>query len=199
LTFLKDQQPVSGAEIIALAFHVDYWDGPSWRDRFSSATYSQRQTDYARNFRLDSSYTPQMVVDGQLQFVGSNGRDAVDSITKAVRDEKGNVEAAVDGNTIKVSVSGLPKHDDATLFLAVAEDGISTNVKGGKNAGSNLSHSAIVRDLRAIAEIPTGTAEQSAEVELPMAKDWDQRNLNYIVFVQDKSDRKIIAVGKAAK
>ncbi len=197
LTFLKEQQPVGQAEVIALAFHVDYWDGPSWRDRFSSASYSQRQADYAQTFNLDSNYTPQMVVDGQAQFVGSNGNDAIRSIMDAVRNKKGSVNAAVNGDKIKVDVSGLPEHDNATLFLAIAEDNISTNVKGGENAGSKLSHSAVVRDLKAIAKIPAGVMEQSVEIELPTGKEWDQKSLNYVIFVQDKGDRKIIAVGKS--
>src|SRR5215212_735890 len=70
LAFLENQQPVTKAEIVTLAFHVDYWDRLGWKDRFSSPLFSRRQEDYAQAFKLDSNYTPQMIVDGKTEFVG---------------------------------------------------------------------------------------------------------------------------------
>jgi hypothetical protein len=68
LTRLEQTQPVGGAQIIALGQHVDYWNRLGWTDRFSSAMFSQRQSDYARAFGKDGVYTPQMIVDGQRNF-----------------------------------------------------------------------------------------------------------------------------------
>src|SRR5438045_8210665 len=59
-------------QVIPLAFHVDYWDNAYWRDPFSSHEWTERQMMYARTFKLNSAYTPQMVVNGTKQFVGSN-------------------------------------------------------------------------------------------------------------------------------
>ncbi|MEP6847675.1 MAG: DUF1223 domain-containing protein, partial [Acidobacteriota bacterium] len=72
LTLLENQQPVNSADTITLEFHVDYWDGPEWKDPFSLALYSQRQEEYSSAFKLGSNYTPQMVIDGQSEFVGSD-------------------------------------------------------------------------------------------------------------------------------
>jgi len=76
LARLVAEQPIAGAEVIALGEHVDYWDRLGWKDRFSSAALTNRQQVYAARFNLDSVYTPQMVVDGRAQFVGSDGHAA---------------------------------------------------------------------------------------------------------------------------
>src|SRR5688500_5386821 len=70
LARLESEQPVKDVEIVPLALHVDYWNYLGWRDEFSSNAFSQRQNGYAKRFKLDSIYTPQMVVDGQKQFTG---------------------------------------------------------------------------------------------------------------------------------
>ena len=67
-------QPVRGAELVVLSEHVDYWDGIEWRDPYSTHEYSERQQAYAEHFGLDSVYTPQVVVDGRAQLVGSDER-----------------------------------------------------------------------------------------------------------------------------
>ncbi len=71
LARLEKTQPVAGAQIIALKEHVDYWNHLGWRDPFSSAQFSERQSSYVQTFRTDQVYTPQMVVDGQTEFVGN--------------------------------------------------------------------------------------------------------------------------------
>lgn len=68
---------------IVLSEHVDYWDHQGWKDRFSSHAFTERQENYARRFRLDGPYTPEMVVDGAAEFVGSDSQRAVEEIGKA--------------------------------------------------------------------------------------------------------------------
>src|SRR5438045_1836490 len=69
---LDRTQPLAGAQIIALSDHVDYWNHIGWRDPYSSHAFSVRQELYARRFRTSGPYTPQMVVDGRTEFVGSD-------------------------------------------------------------------------------------------------------------------------------
>src|SRR5437868_10809583 len=78
-----DTQPISGAQLIVLSEHVDYWNHIGWTDPYSSAAYSQRQSAYGRRLRLESVYTPQMIVDGTEEFVGSDSAEAQMALEKA--------------------------------------------------------------------------------------------------------------------
>src|SRR5215472_15707473 len=69
-------QPFTNANLIVLSEHVDYWDGLGWKDLYSSTALTTRQRDYGRRLGLDGVYTPQLVVDGQFELVGSNSADA---------------------------------------------------------------------------------------------------------------------------
>src|ERR1700756_328338 len=82
---LERSQPVSGVELIVLSEHVDYWNDIGWKDPFSSHEYSERQSAYAAQFGLGSVYTPQMVVDGRFEFVGSDERRANEAIKGAAK------------------------------------------------------------------------------------------------------------------
>jgi hypothetical protein len=92
-------QPVAGAEVIGLGQHVDYWDQLGWKDRFSSAALTNRQHVYGAHFSLDSVYTPQMVVDGRAQFVGSDGNAARKAIAGALAAPHGVVRIDVDSDS----------------------------------------------------------------------------------------------------
>ena len=96
-----DGQPVQGAEMIVLSEHVDYWNHIGWKDPYSAGFYSQRQSAYARRFGLDSVYTPQMVVDGTSEFVGSNSGQA----DKAFRKTLGVPKLAVHLSSISADAS----------------------------------------------------------------------------------------------
>src|SRR5271168_4894648 len=104
---LDRSQPVSGAELIVLSEHVDYWNDIGWKDPYSSHEFSIRQGDYAHRFRLDSAYTPQMVVDGDAQFVGSDERRAIQAIEGAEKAGKVSIALSsirLEGNTLTVHV-----------------------------------------------------------------------------------------------
>ncbi len=199
LTFLEKNQPVAQAEIITLSFHVDYWNQLGWKDEYSSAAYSNRQREYAPKFNSESVYTPQMVVDGDAEFVGSNAGKAANAIANAAKAQKGKVEASIEGNILKVAVSAMPRHGNAGVFLAIAEDGIVTDVRRGENAGSRLPHISVVRELKEIATLGSAANTKNIEFNVETLTSWKRENLKYIVFVQEDESRKVIAVGKAGK
>src|ERR1700747_177588 len=91
---LERSQPVSGVELIVLSEHVDYWNDIGWKDPFSSHEYSERQSAYAAQFGLRSIYTPQMIVDGHFEFVGSDERRAKEAIANAPKVMKTRVSVA---------------------------------------------------------------------------------------------------------
>lgn len=199
LAFLEKDQPVAHAEIITLAFHVDYWNRLGWVDRYSSPQFSERQNRYVRMMGLSSSYTPQMVVDGQFEFVGSDPGRANVAIAKSAKETKAGVDAKMSASTIDLSVGDLKQHRAATVYLATAEDGIVTQVKGGENGGRKLPHVSVVRQLDVIGQVPDSASGFEASVKVPVGSDWKIENLKYVVLVQEDATGKILAVGKARR
>ncbi len=193
---MEREQPVPQAEIITLAWHVDYWNYLGWKDEFSSAEFSKRQESYGRKFKIDSIYTPQMVVDGQTEFVGNNSGKAVTSIMAAANLSKASIELAMNENLLKINISEISKIENATVFAAVAEDKLSTSVKRGENSGRVLEHSSVVRQLKTIGVISGASSTFSGELDLPIQPNWKKENLKIIVFVQENNTRKILGVNQ---
>ena len=194
LLFLEKQQPIAKAEIITLAFHVDYWDRLGWKDRFSSPLYSRRQEIYAQAFKLDSNYTPQMIVDGRREFVGSDSGRASKEIEEAIETPKAKIDITAEGSHLKVKVSDSPKHDEATVYAAIAEDGISSRVERGENSGKTLAHVSVVRELKTLGVLPAGQAGFDTVVDIQAPPDSKPENLKVVVFVQEIDSKKIIGV-----
>lgn len=200
LAFLEKEQPFMQAEIITLALHVDYWNNLGWKDEYSSPLYSQRQSVYAQRLKLDSTYTPQMIVDGQTQFVGSNLSEAGKAIIEAAKSAKANIETEfINVDTLKIKISDVPKHGDSTVFLAIAEDNLASNVKRGENAGKIMEHVSVVRELKPLAKIEANSNVYEQVTAVNLQPEWKPENIKYIVFVQENESRKILGIGKAPK
>jgi hypothetical protein len=203
LAILNRSQQVEAAEVIVLSEHVDYWNRLGWKDPFSSAQYSNRQSEYSQFFEKNGNvYTPQMVVDGAREFVGSNAGEALKSISEAAKNAKGDVTVEVEkleNNTaqLKIKIENLPKmskNDHAIVLLAITEDNLSTKVTRGENSGSELPHVGVVRWLQNVGDITQDGKTFSQVVVLD--KSWKQGNLNAVVFVQETGSRKILGAAK---
>lgn len=144
--------------VIVLSEHVDYWNYLGWRDPFSSAAFSARQQRYARRFGQDGPYTPQMVVDGRVQFAGNDGRKARSVIAEAAKPAKVPVTLAREGDRITVTTPPLAR-GKAELWVALVRPEGAADVPRGENAGRTLHHVAIVRSLT-----KAGTATREAGV-----------------------------------
>lgn len=199
LAILQNDQLIPNAEVIALAFHVDYWNYLGWKDRFSSADFSNRQADYAKHFKINSSYTPQMVVDGSFEFVGSNRAKANEIIAATALLPKAAIELALDSDKLSASITNQAAHQDATVYLATAESRLSTKVGGGENSGSLLEHTSVVRELTSIGSIKKNAVDFRFERDVPPKSDWKIENLKYVVFVQENLTRRILAVKQISR
>lgn len=153
LAKLDAKQFVPGAQAIVLSQHVTYWNHLGWRDPFSFEAMDQRQQRYAQQFVLDSVYTPQMVVDGAAQLIGSNAAELSRAVAHAAAAPKvaitiGNPHRAADGS-IEFSVrADLRSANSANLVAALAENATHSEVARGENAGRTLHHVAVVRSLK---------------------------------------------------
>jgi hypothetical protein len=177
--------PAMRGRVIPLAFHVDYWDSLGWRDPFSSAEWTQRQARYARTMRLNSAYTPQAVVNGTREFVGSNRSALSAALEKASNEKRGAITltARREGNSLIATIhANVPANDD--LLLAIVEDGVTTKIEHGENAGRTITNDAIVRKL---VQVKPG----ESTVRLDAA--W--RSVSATAFVQDRAT---LAIGAAA-
>ena len=199
-----EAQPAGGAVIVGLGEHVDYWDRLGWKDRFSSAALTSRQQKYAARPKGGDVYTPQMVVDGQDAFVGSDLSAARRAIERAISAPHGVVRITCDvsaGNALNVTVavSGLPASsagERADIIVAVTEDRLRTEVKRGENQGRTLTHAAVVRELRTVAEA-SGPAP-SADAKIKLASDWVRAHLKVVAFVQERGSRRVLATSVMA-
>jgi hypothetical protein len=171
-------------QAIVLSEHVDYWDHLGWKDRFSSHIFTERQEAYAREFALDSPYTPQMVVDGAVEFVGGDSHRAAEEIAKAAGRPKAEIHLSRTGAGVRVQISGAP--DAAGIWLAVADDAASSQVSAGENKGHELHHVAVVRILRRIGSMKRG-GSFAAEIALPGGA--GQR---VVVFLQQTGQTRVL-------
>jgi hypothetical protein len=203
---IVDAQPLAGVEIIGLGEHVDYWDHQGWKDRFSSSSFTERQQGYGAHFRSDSIYTPQMVVDGRAEFVGSDGDAARRAIQRASTLAHGRVEVSVaatairetDGLHVSVTSSGLPSissGDRADLVVAITEDHLESKVTRGENHGRTLQHAAVVRPLQVAGEPAAGGGPLTTDVRLDPS--WQRDRLKIVAFVQERRSRAILASAAA--
>ena len=206
---LQGDQPDDRALIIPLSEHVDYWNSSNWTDRFSSANFSQRQMQYVSALHLREPYTPQMVVDGQAEFVGSDQDSAFNSISRAAKHKKADVQieikdmaphALAEGSlNVKLRISSLAgTAADATndVYVAITEDKLQSNVRGGENGGRTLKHTAVVRFLGKVGSIDTVDPFETL-LKLNINASWKPQDLAIVAFVQAHHSRKVIGANLA--
>jgi hypothetical protein len=197
LSRLGRTQPVRGADIIVLEEHVDYWDRLGWKDPFSSEAATARQGEYGQAFGGREVYTPQMIVDGRAEFVGSSDPDAFRAIRAASQTPKPAVQLSWEkGDTLAIHIESLTNAsagDDAQLFLVVAENMLHSDVKRGENAGRALEHNGVVRQLLPLGKIDAAAKGFSSTVAVQPAAEWNRANLRAVVSVQERRSRHVLA------
>jgi hypothetical protein len=191
-----DRRAFPGAQLIVLSEHVDYWNHIGWQDPYSAAAFSHRQTAYGNRLGLESVYTPQMIVDGSDEFVGSSAQDAEKALEKAAAANKIPVkitEVGLKGNVLQAHLEiGEAPRDvrSADVVLAVALDHAESQVEAGENSGRRLTHVAVVRALVKAGSIDAGQSF-SKDVTVQLDKVVEPVDLRVIAFVQEKGQGKI--------
>jgi hypothetical protein len=194
-----DAQPIAGEELIVLSEHVDYWNHIGWKDPYSSRFYSDRQSAYARRLGLSDVYTPQMIVDGTSQFVGSDEALADKAFAKALTKPK----IAMRLTSVSIATNVLLGHLEtgalqesfglpmADVYVVVALNRAESHVSHGENAGRTLAHTAVVRSIVKVGSIRQGQAfAQNVQVKLDPST--DTHNLRLIAFLQEPGQGRVI-------
>lgn len=206
LAKLEEQQPVAGAEIIALEEHVDYWDHEGWVDPFSSGQWTQRQQVYAEGFADHGVYTPELVINGRSGFVGSHGGDVYRAVANAVAQPRTDISLLLksgkhDHQQIRIEVGklqGTQQGDVAEVWLAITETALHSSVTGGENAGHDLHHAPVVRWLhKAGTTNLNATPSFAGESDLKLDSAWKRNNLRVVAFVQEKRSHHILGAAVA--
>jgi hypothetical protein len=200
---LDRSQPVNGAELIVLSEHVDYWNDIGWKDPYSSHEYSERQSAYAAHFGSSGIYTPQMVVDGHSDLVGSDERGAIEAVENETRFVK--VPLSLSGlhfenNKVSMHVEAGPLEPSmgarsANLYLAIADESDVSQVSRGENAGRTLKHVAVLRSL-----VPVGTVNKADKVSKDVTVNVSNESrgrLRVVGIIQEQSAGRVLGVASA--
>lgn len=191
----KIQEEAKDEQVYVLAYHVDYWDRLGWKDVFSNADYSKRQIQYG-NWLNAQVYTPQLVVNGKTELIGSDEaavRKAIDqqlmtdanaTLAIQVRQQSDNLSIAYETNATK-------KRNN--LLIALVEKTAQSQVKRGENAGRFLSHVQIVSKLQS--QPLDNTGKGTATLTLP--KNFNNENWEILAMIQDNETGEILSASKA--
>ncbi len=208
LARLEHNQSIANARVIALEEHVDYWNHLGWTDPFSSALYSARQNEYAARFQADSVYTPQMIINGRVEFVGNSAGRAAAEIHGAAMAPAASVRLRLVPNKrnnelsdLAVNISDLPPirtngkrgGQQLDVYLAMTEDNLSSDVTRGENSGHRLRHASIVRSFGVIGHFdPSKQDGIGLQPTLKFPNEWRRENVKAVVFVQEHTSKRII-------
>jgi hypothetical protein len=193
---LVDRHRADGALIVGLGEHVTYWNSLGWRDRFSSEAFTARQQAYADRFRLDSVFTPQVVVSGQAQVVGSDERGILreiaaakaSAVTLQIRGAR-----VVAGRLAVTYVLSGPVPPAAEVWAALTDDHAVTDVTRGENGGRQLEHVAVARSLTRVGAAADG--ERTVSLTIPeVLAGQEKSGRHVVVFVQEAGSGPVLAV-----
>jgi hypothetical protein len=176
--------------VIAIAYHVDYWNYIGWRDPFSSRDWTLRQNQYAHAFGLGSNYTPQIVVGGAREMIGSNDRAVRAAIAEA--SEHGSVaEVKVRIDRGEAVVDTDAPRGGLELIVVTTEDGIVTKIERGENRGLTQTSDAIARKLTRIVNLTAGKSTHRVATDL--------QHGHVIAMLQDPATLRILAATSASQ
>ena len=193
---INGTRTASGQLLVGISEHVTYWDSLGWSDPFASSLFTERQNAYSAAFHLDSVYTPQMVINGAEQIVGSDQP----GLARAIRlEEKVLPEislrilsTAVTGNSLSVRFSavGSGNGHNVEIVAVIADDADESNVLRGENSGRTLAHSSVARLIRPIAKLHA-EPEQQVQIALP-GSFHQQQGHHLILFAQISGNRRVV-------
>ena len=177
----------SNPNVIVLGEHVDYWNSLGWKDSFSSSEFTQRQQSYCQKLGVNSPYTPQIVIDGKHEFVGSNGLAIRSAIRSAERDSSVLVQlqitnAGPNAVNAQAKFDGSKNMSDVLFFLV--QDGVNVDVRSGENGGRRLRHDGVVRSVKRVNN-PRGEGVILTNFSLP--EGIKRKDVRLVAVVEDES------------
>jgi hypothetical protein len=200
LARIDRQEFVGGAQAIVLSEHVTYWNHQGWSDPFSWDLMDQRQQQYARTFALSTVYTPQVVVDGAEQFVGSDAGKLQSALEREATKQKLDLKiegAQIGAHGVVTFSVRFPPNTKGKLVAAVAQDATVSRVSGGENAGRILHHVAVVRALNEF-DATSAAVDRALKVSGPALALAERSGapVRLVVFLVDGGDGKVLGAAE---
>ena len=184
-------------QVYVLSYHVDYWDRQGWKDIFSNPDYTQRQYEYAKFLGKEPIYTPQLIVNGKADYIGSQEKVVRNGIKAALSKPAVadlTLKASEINNTLSVNYTVEGTSKNSRLLIAIVQKSAKSNVKRGENAHRILSHYQIVHHLHTV----NLNKDRSGIAIIHLPKGFNANEWEVIGFVQDKNDGIILGANKAA-
>jgi hypothetical protein len=185
-----------GDWVVGISEHVTYWNNLGWADPFSSPVYTERQNAYSQHFHLEGVYTPQMVVNGAEQIVGSD-RAAFARAVQAEEQQPSRlmlhilaVNQAGGTLTVQLSTSGELPSQGADLMVALVDDSDRSSVLRGENQGETLAHVSVARSLERVAKLHA-VGEQTVQVAIPSSFQAAEKH-HLILFAQTPGNGRVL-------
>jgi|ERR1700679_500962 hypothetical protein len=196
---IDSSQPIPGVQAIVLSEHVDYWDHEGWKDPYSSSALTERQSIYARLFRLDSPYTPQLIMNGGTELHLNDPHQVQTAIEKSATETMipvhiGPMDAASPGSPslrVHIEIDGQSMTHNADVYAAIARDHAESQVLHGENGGRRLKHTAVVQELRKIGKLER-QHNFNYDFDAKIPSGLEPRDMRLIVFVQEPGQGKIL-------
>lgn len=195
--FAKIQRQTTGKDIFILAYHVDYWDYLGWKDVYSNSDFSKRQLQYGDWLKISPVYTPQAIVNGKSQYVGSDETGILHAISAqlAINPVASlSIKVSEKGNLVEVEYLTSHVANESRVLIALIQKTAQSKVERGENAGHLLSHVQIVRKLQS-EQLPLSG---KGDISVGLPKDFNSQNWEVMALVQDQGSGEILAVAKAA-
>ncbi len=180
-------------EIMPLSLAVDYWDHLGWKDTLASPKNSARQKSYAKSLGTGNVYTPQVVVNGLWQAIGSNKADVEKAILKAsqrVVVQPIALDAVSDNKRVTIQVGSAKDTVPATVWLAIVAPSVDVEIKRGENRGKALGYHNVMRDIT-----PIGMwSGKPMKIELPLSAMMQNGDRCAVLLQADEGGRILAAV-----
>lgn len=181
-----------GLPVYCLSFHVDYWNSLGWRDPYSAKQYTQRQRQYAAALKSNRVYTPQMIVNGETEFVGSRARDAQQAIESGLATQtsaKIDLEATIsaDGTNAEIDYRISGGQPQTLLNLALVQKQAKNEIPRGENAGRQLAHAQVVRAFQSLPP-----QSDSGTVRLTIPDGLRANEMGVVAYLQSQQSMQVL-------
>jgi hypothetical protein len=196
LRLIDGRRTSAGQLVVGISEHVTYWNNQGWKDPYSAEVFTNRQTNYASRLSPEGPYTPQMVLNGRDQFVGSNAA----ALQKALLDDSRRkhldlriLSTAVEGDhlTVRFALKGAVQPKPLDIVAVLTDDVDRSNVLRGENSGRTLEHVSVARDLTRVGTTD-GDTEQSVEIPLPENYHSGGSGHHLVLFAQERHQGAIV-------